>query len=451
MQPLLIKFAASGKAIPPQPIRIKTPGLGGAADKMEDGANPQPWHCLPFVEGSTYGLELVYQYETTCHVVHDNGTIRFDWDFASEPGAVLTGGEFVAFSPLAASKFFMFNTMLDIEPPPGYVIRSEPHPRCFTDDTGTVPLALISHVQGEWYPRLLFVVFRGPRPGECFIFRKGEPFAQIIFVPQRSNYQTVKMSAEEEERRRELMRGIQTSRSDIAEHAWKTSDAKVMDNHYKVLARAFALDGLAGVQETVRTAAQRHKESLPTDKTVAECVAIGTDLMRKQQFREARAIYAHIIEREPNNAEALSNLGACVVCLGNAKGLEIMDYAVQLQPRVARYHSNIGEMLRQLGRLPEAEAAFRASLLLQFNDPGIWSVLGLTLAQQGRLDEGLQACRTALVAGAALPAVHFRMGWILAQRRQYGEARACYEAALRLDANFADARKALAELPGFNS
>jgi hypothetical protein len=117
-------------------------------------------------------------------VVHEHGTIRFDWDFSKEPDGGLTGGEFAAFAPREASRYYLFNTRLDLLPPPGYVLRTEPHPRFFTDETGTVPAALIGHVQNEWYPRLLYVVFPAPRPGQRHVFRKGEPFAQVLFVPQ---------------------------------------------------------------------------------------------------------------------------------------------------------------------------------------------------------------------------------------------------------------------------
>src|SRR5262249_3844267 len=153
-------------------------------------------------EGCTYGLELVYPFETECQVVNDNGDVRFEWDFAREPGGVLTGGEFMHFAPRRATKYYLFNTRVDIQAPPGHVLRTEPHPRSFTDDIGTVPLAMIAHLQNEWYPRVLFVVFRAPRPGERHVFRKGEPYVQLLFVPQRVRYEPTPLSPEEEAARR---------------------------------------------------------------------------------------------------------------------------------------------------------------------------------------------------------------------------------------------------------
>jgi hypothetical protein len=188
MDTLTIKYSPYVKAMPPQAIQTTPAGWSGEGQIREDGTTVKPWHALPFALGSTYGLEVVYPYETECHVIGADGTVRFEWDFTQEPGGVLTGGEFRAFSPVDASKYYLFNTRLDLRTPPGYVLRTEPHPRYFTDDTGTVPLAMIAHLQNEWYPRLVFVVFRAPRQGQQHIFRKGEPFVQLLCVPQRVKY-----------------------------------------------------------------------------------------------------------------------------------------------------------------------------------------------------------------------------------------------------------------------
>src|SRR5580704_6265413 len=81
LESMNIKVSTKKRDVPLQPIRISTPGWAGEPVKMEDGAPIQPLHCLPFVEGSTYGLELIYPYEKECHVVNDNGVPRFEWDY----------------------------------------------------------------------------------------------------------------------------------------------------------------------------------------------------------------------------------------------------------------------------------------------------------------------------------------------------------------------------------
>src|SRR3954466_6346381 len=90
-----VRYRTARGALPPQPVRMKIPGWGGSADlKMENGSEPQPWHCPPFVDAATYGLELIFPYETECQVWNRNGEIVIAWDPKAEPGAQLTGREF---------------------------------------------------------------------------------------------------------------------------------------------------------------------------------------------------------------------------------------------------------------------------------------------------------------------------------------------------------------------
>lgn len=411
---LTIKYAAYAKALPPQPIRVRAGGWGGEPQRMEDGSEPQPWHCLPFVEGAIYGLELVYPYETECVVHNDGGVLRFDFDYVNEPGAELTGGEFISFFPKNNSRFYIFNTRLDIQAPPGYVVRTEPHPRFFTDETGTVPLSMVGHVQTEWYARKFFVVFKAPPPGGRHVFRKGEPYVQLLFVPQRVAYDTVRLTPEEEARRRELDAAIDLAKSHVADNRWYNNAGNEFNNHYKIMARAFTDGGVPAVEAAVRDAMARREASLPTDKPIDEALAQGHRLLDDGKYEEAKAVYTHVLGRDPNNPDALSHLGIIAACTGSpGVGLKMMRQAIALAPHAPTYHSNLGEMLRLLGQLPDAEAAFRASLRIRPNDPGILSALGRTLAQQGR----------------------------------HADARAAYQAALALDPRSADAEKALRELP----
>jgi Flp pilus assembly protein TadD len=448
METLIVKYRTYAKVPPPQTIKFKIPGWAGVSEKMEQGALSQPWHCLPFTEGSTYGLELVYPYETECHVINDQGTVRIEFDYRNEPGGILMGGEFGYFSPRHAPKNYFFAPQIDIQTPPGYALRIEPHPRYFTDDTGTVPPALFAHLQSEWYPRLLFFAFRIPWPGQRHIFRQGEPYVQLLLVPRNLSYEITPMTPEEETQRRELDNAIKSSRSVLATNCRQDCDGTELDNHYKILAATYAEGGMAAVNEAVRAAVARQQQALPKEKTVPELLAVGAHLVKEQKYRDAKEIYLLALNREPKNAEALSQLGVCIVCMGHIElGVKTMVEAVALQPQMPKLHSSLGEVLRLLGRLPEAETEFRWSLHFNPHDAGVLSVLGLTLAQQGRLVEGLQTCRAALAMNGSVPAVHFRLGWIHAQQGQHREARAYYEAALSLNPAFAEARRALEALP----
>jgi Flp pilus assembly protein TadD len=447
MDKLQIKYRIVGKAVPPRPIRMNVGGWGGTAEMKVNGSEPQPWHCPPFVEASTYGLELVYPYETECHVINDNGNIRFDWDFAKEPGVKLQGDEFGVFFP-RPGKFYLFGSSLDMQAPPGYVIRTLPHPRMFTDDTGTVPVAVMGHVQTEWWPKPIFLVFRVPPVGQRHIFRKGEAYAQILCVPHRVDYEVERMTPEEESRRSSLDRAIAVSSSHISKNVWHNPAGQEFKDYYKVMGRAFADDGIAGVEKAVHDALEHQQRLQPADKSIPECLDMGYQLQREGKLVDARTIYFHVLSRDPNNAEAASRLGILAATMKLPQiALNMMSKAVALRPNWPAYHGNLGEMLRRMGRHAEAETSFRASLQLNPNDPQTLSAFGLTLVEQGRSAEGVQACRAALAMNPNMPALHLRLGSALARSGQPAEARKAYEAALALDPRFADAQRALQELP----
>jgi hypothetical protein len=381
MPPLDIKYGLYAGAQPPRPIRMRVGGWSGADEGMVDGSQPQPWHCLPFVEASTYGLELVYPYETECQVVSDEQGVRFEFDYSSEPGGILSGGEFIFFNSAGPPEFYLFNTRIDLQAPAGHVVRTEPHPRYFTDRTRTFPLALIGHIQSEWYPRKLFVVFKVPPVGSRHVFTKGEPFAQVVFVPQRVVYNTVPFDTQEEQARRELETAIESTRSLIASNEWSNPTGAKFNDHYKVLARAFKEEGMAGVRQIVDRALAERKNSLPS--TIAECLARGEDLVGQQQFDEAKPVYAHVLQREPNNSIAMRQLGICIACSGApAAGLSLMTQALSLAPQNLVHHAALGQMLRLLGRHAEAEAAYRAALKLWPNDPDLLNGLNQAITSQ---------------------------------------------------------------------
>jgi Tfp pilus assembly protein PilF len=442
------KYSVIDKGLPPQAIRMRLPGWGGSPQKrMENGSEPQPWHCRPFVDAATYGLELVYHYEKECHVINENGKVRFEWDYANEPGVKLSGDEFGLFDTKPA-RFYSFQASVDVQAPAGYVVQTQPHPRFFTDDSGTVAPALIGHVQTEWFPKPLFLVFKIPAPGQGHIFRKGEPYAQIIFVPRQMTCRATPMTPDEQQHRRKLWGDMQTSKSYIATNVWHESDGAEANNYYKVLARAFERDGLDGVQDAVRAGMERRRQAIPEGKAIVEYLNLARQYQREGKYVEAKDLLISVILRNPENAEAASRLAILAMSMDlPAFALYLMKQAIMLQPESAAYHANMGEILRRMNRFVEAETALRKSLDLNPTDPQVLSNLGTILAAQGRAAEGLHLCRLAIASGANQPVVQLRAGIILAQMGQIEEARACFRAALEINPNYVPAQRNLQQLP----
>ncbi|HSU15727.1 MAG TPA: hypothetical protein VLK66_16580 [Longimicrobium sp.] len=250
-----LKYRAWNRAQPPRRIRMAIPGWAGELQPAEDGATPQPWHCRPFADASTYGIELVYAFETECRVTREDGAIRFDGDFSGEIARAAERGEkvevpFGAFAP----HHYGMTTAIDILPPPGHVLRVEPHPRFFTDTTGEVPAAVPGHIERFW-PRMFFAVFKAPRPGETHVFRPGEPFAQLLVVPASAGYTLTPMEEEEAEERRTQEQQVSSLKWLLAKHIWRADSGLWFDDTYKQLQRIHRASGPDGVRTHLRTLA----------------------------------------------------------------------------------------------------------------------------------------------------------------------------------------------------
>jgi len=354
---------------------------------MVNGSEPEPWHCLPLVEASTYGLELVYPYQTEAHIINDNGEVRLEWDWAREPGGVVSPREISLFATKPV-RFYSFVTSVDLQTPPGYVLQTQPHPRYYLEDSETVPLPLSAHVQSEWWPASLFVVFKIPPRGHRHIFRKDEPFVKVLAVPQRLTFDAVEMSYEEQFARNELDKAIVAAKPYVAKNIWHNPRGTDFDDHYKMLSHAFARDGIAGVQQTLREANEEARRLIPPGLAVPQYLELAERYQREQKFELAKEVYFHIRDLEPRNSEAAMGLGIVAGALGLQElSLKMMVQAVELQPRSAAYRASLGEALRNAGRLADAESAFRSSLQLNPQNPTALNSLGQVVAAQGRAQE----------------------------------------------------------------
>ena len=260
---LEVRYRALPQALPPRRIKLAVPGWAGESSAHGEGSPAQPWHCQPFVDGSTCGLELLYPFRTECRVTRDGDGLRFEGDFGDElsslqPGTAPGASPFAAF----AAHHYGLSSLLDVVPPPGYALRLEPHPRFFTDTTGEVPIAVPGHLQRFW-PRKFFVVFKAPPPGAVHVFRQGEPYAQLLLVPTQLSYRLQPMEPEQAEERDRQERQIGTLGWLLSKHIWRSSAGLWFDDKYKQLLRVFRASGLAGVRDLLDRTEQRARLQQP--------------------------------------------------------------------------------------------------------------------------------------------------------------------------------------------
>jgi hypothetical protein len=238
-----IKYRLIDPRLRPRRTKMEMPGWAGTAQPRKDGSHEQVWHCMPFTEGAQYGIEVFYPYDNELRVTKRSGKVELLGDFGPDPGTGLNWPPFRAFG----ANFYTYQLLLDLNAGPETAVRTEPHPRYYTDPNDEVPLAVPALLRTNWWPMISFVVFKAPPEGRTHVFRKDEPFMQMIFVPVEPQFELVPMDEEEAAEREMRGRRIHASRDTLSkETAWVSSTDTVFDGTYRHILRAAKTQAKAG-------------------------------------------------------------------------------------------------------------------------------------------------------------------------------------------------------------
>ena len=229
-----VKVRTDNPRLAPRRTKLEIPGWAGKPEPRRDGSHEYVWHCVPFTEGAQYGIELFYPYDGELRVTTRDGGLEFSGDLGENPE---TGQMWPPFRDFGG-KFYTYQLLFDLKLEPGFAIRTEPHPRFYTDTTGTVPIAVPALVR-NWWPMLFFCVFKSPCEGETHVFRSGEPMLQMLVVPAEPDIELVDMPMEEQAERELQARRIHESRTTLsADTHWTSASNTVFDGTYRFMMRA---------------------------------------------------------------------------------------------------------------------------------------------------------------------------------------------------------------------
>ncbi|MCW6510228.1 hypothetical protein [Lichenifustis flavocetrariae] len=224
-----VKYRMQHPGLRPRRTRLEIPGWAGRPEPRANGSHEYAWHCVPFSEAAKGGIEIFYPYENELHVTMQDGMLAFEGDFGPSPEPGLQWPPFRSFG----TAYYTYQILLDLKVEEGFAVKTETHPRFYTDATGTVPIA-VPAVLRHWWPMMSFMVFKSPAEGQTHIFRPDEPFMQVTIVPAESEFELVEMPEEEAAEREMQARRIHASRSTLsADSEWVSSTNTVFDGTYR--------------------------------------------------------------------------------------------------------------------------------------------------------------------------------------------------------------------------
>src|SRR5271166_4126010 len=192
-------------------------------------------------------------------------------------------------------------------------------------------------------------------------------------------------------------------------------------------------------------AQQVDRQALRADPDNADALSrLGAACLMLGQFSEAATNFQKALRLRPHQAEGYKNLGIALARQGNlVEAVARFQQALELKPDLADVQLNLGNALREQGRLDEAVARYQQVLRPEPNSPEAHHNLGIALARQGRLDEAVTCYQQALRLKPDYPDAHNNLGIVLEKQDKLDEAMARYQQALRLKPDYPDAHNNL--------
>jgi tetratricopeptide (TPR) repeat protein len=185
--------------------------------------------------------------------------------------------------------------------------------------------------------------------------------------------------------------------------------------------------------------------------TVADLQAWARALLMTEQWSLAIPPLEQVVLREPENADALYELTACRVRLGNLEqALEGAQRFARLPGQEARGHLFVGAILSDLGKHAEAVAAYEKVLQLdpeadnlQTPTHEFYLQYGQALLSLGKPEEALEPLKRS-AAALETREVLLELGNAALQLGRVEHAQEAWRRAVVLDERYAVAREALA-------
>jgi serine/threonine-protein kinase len=159
---------------------------------------------------------------------------------------------------------------------------------------------------------------------------------------------------------------------------------------------------------------------------------------RYERPEEAVRYLTAAVAARPASATAHSNLGNALKDQGKLdEAIACYRKAIALDPKDPKAHNNLGSGLSEQNKREEAIACYRQAIALDPKYAKAHGNLGAVLEQLGKVEEAITALRQAIFLDPKHMLTHYNLGVALAKQGKVEEAIACYQKATLLDPKYA--------------
>ena len=166
----------------------------------------------------------------------------------------------------------------------------------------------------------------------------------------------------------------------------------------------------------------------------------GVTLHQQGKFANAKTIYEQVLEKQPKHFDALHLLGVIAAQTDNPElAADLIGKAIDINPNSAAAHSNRGNALKVLNRLPDALSCYDKAIALQPDFPEALNNRGIALKELNCLEDALASYEKAIAIKPNYYEAFYNQGNVLKELKRLDEALASYAKAIAISPNYAAA------------
>jgi len=172
----------------------------------------------------------------------------------------------------------------------------------------------------------------------------------------------------------------------------------------------------------------------------------GLDCHSAGRLEEARGAYRTLLERRPDDPNALYLLGALAYQTGNpAEAVDLARRALAAGADAAECHNILGLAFQNLGRTSEAETSFQKAIAIH-TSPTFSINLGNLYCGQGRFDDAIAQYGQALALDPGHAGAHYNLGNAHRAKGELDRAAECFGRAVEHDPTHGNALAGLGQV-----
>ncbi|MGE5539743.1 MAG: tetratricopeptide repeat protein [Gemmatimonas sp.] len=179
---------------------------------------------------------------------------------------------------------------------------------------------------------------------------------------------------------------------------------------------------------------------LPVNDAIAARLRTAVQAHVAGRLAEAEALYREVLRDAPDQFDALHNLGVLKLeQRDHAAALDLLRRSLEVNPRAASAHLNIGSALRDLKRPAEAIASYDRALALRADYPQAHNNRGVALRDLGRLEDAVDSYTRAIAGNPRYVEALGNCATALLELRRHEDALACADRALAVRPDYLEA------------